>query len=116
MSDPQTDDPGSYPALGRMIARLDRPGIGTKMFRGLVIVCVLLFFADFTYKKYGVFAVESWPGFYGVYGFVSVAAVILLAKALRGLVGQPQDFYGDKSVDAEDYPASGLERQSHDAD
>jgi len=116
MSDQPKDDPAKYPALGRMFGWVDRPGSANKIFWGLIIVCIALFFADFTYTKYGALAVESWTGFFGYYGFISFTGVVLLSKALRVFIKRPQDFYDDKSIDTEDYPASGLERLNHDAD
>jgi len=69
--------------------------------------------ADFTYKKYGHFEVESYKGFYGAYGFVMFTALILLAKTLRYFTQQPEDYYGDKAIDREEYPEDQLEKLGH---
>lgn len=116
MSDNPNDNPDTYPALGRMLLWVDRPGSANRIFWGLAVFSLLLFLADFTYNKYGAFEIESLPGFFGFYGFVSFTAVILLAKALRFFIKRPEDYYGDKTIDVEDYPAAGLDKAGHDAD
>jgi len=108
------DDPANYPALGRMMLWVDKPGSANKIFWGLAVASGLSFLADFTYKKYGNFDVEEIPGFYGAYGFIAFTALILIAKALRVLVKRPEDFYGDKAIDREDYPEDQLDKVDHD--
>ncbi len=110
-----SDDPKTFPALGRALLWVDKPGSVTKIFWALAVICLLLFLYDFTFEKHGKFDVENIPGFFGFYGFVSFTGLILLAKALRVLIKRPEDYYADKSIDTEDYPASGLERRDHDA-
>ena len=114
MSDHETD-PAKLPALGRMLLWVDRPGSANKIFWALAVVCALLFLADFAYEKHGHFAVENLPGFFGVYGFVMFTGLILAAKALRVLIKRPEDFYGDKAIDREEYPDAGLDKVDHDA-
>ena len=114
MSDHETD-PAKLPALGRMLLWVDRPGSANKIFWALAVVCALLFLADFTYEKHGHFAVENLPGFFGVYGFVMFTGLILVAKALRVLIKRPENFYGDKAIDREEYPEAGLGKVDHDA-
>jgi hypothetical protein len=108
---PNSDE--NLPALGRMYSWVDRPGSVNKIIWGLVVACVIVFGADFTYKKYGPFAVESIPGFFGAYGFVMFTALILAAKTLRIFIKRPEDYYGDKAIDREDYPAEGLDKVEH---
>lgn len=110
------DNPDSLPRLGRMLLWVDKPGSANKIFRGLAIVCGLLFLADFTYEKHGYFDVENIPGFYGIYGFVMFTALILAAKALRIFIKRPEDYYGDKAVDQESYPEDQLGKVDHNAD
>ena len=50
MDNDHKDDPATYPALGRFFTWVDRPGNPTKLFRALIVVCVLAVLADFTYK------------------------------------------------------------------
>ena len=109
------DDPKTYPALGRLMTWVDRPGSATKIFYALIAVCVVVFAWEFTYEKHGHFTAEDYPGFYAVYGFVMFTALILLAKGLRVLIKRPEDFYGDKAIDTEDYPEDQLEKVDHNA-
>jgi len=39
-------------------------------------------------------------------------ALILVAKALRLLIKRPENYYGDKAVDGEEYPTDQLEQGS----
>ena len=109
------DNPANYPRLGRMMMWVDKPGSANKIFWALAIACVLLFLADFAYEKHGHFHIEEIPGFYGIFGFVMFTALILAAKTLRILIKRPEGYYGDKVVDAEDYPEDQLDKVDHDA-
>ena len=109
------DNPANYPRLGRMMMWVDKPGSANKVFWALAIACVLLFLADFTYDKHGHFHIEEIPGFYGIFGFVAFTALILAAKTLRILIKRPEGYYGDKAIDAEDYPEDQLDKVDHDA-
>ncbi|KPU83986.1 hypothetical protein JI58_06405 [Marinosulfonomonas sp. PRT-SC04] len=104
-----------FPALGRMLLWVDRPGSANKIFWALAVICGLLFLVDFTYEKHGYFDVESLPGFFGVYGFVMFTGLILAAKGLRVLIKRREGFYGDKAVDCEDYPEAELDKVDYDA-
>ena len=108
------DNPDTYPALGRLLTWVDKPGSGNKMFRGLVVVCGLLFAADFAIEKHSAFEMEDLPGFFAIYGFVSFTVLILAAKALRVLIKRPEDYYGDKAIDREEYPKAGLDEVRYD--
>lgn len=74
---------------------VERPRNVTRIFRGLVLVCVAIGLADFLYHKHVHYDFEQWPGFYGVYGFVSCVGLVLLAKQLRRLIKRDEDYYGD---------------------
>lgn len=115
MNDPKNDNPADYPALGRLMTWVDRPGSANKIFWALAVACGLLFLADFTYEKHGHFEVEHYPGFFGIYGFVMFTALILAAKTLRYFIKRPEDYYGDKAIDREEYPADQLEKVDRDA-
>ncbi|PIE15851.1 MAG: hypothetical protein CSA68_05530 [Rhodobacterales bacterium] len=107
-------DRNDYPALGRLFGWVDKPGSANKIFVALAVVCLLLFMADFTYEKHGHFSVEHIPGFFGFYGFIMFTGLIFAATGLRVLVKRREDFYGDKAVDREDYPESGLQKVDYD--
>lgn len=109
------DDPATYPALGRILTWVDRPGSAMKLVWVLAGLCALLVLADFTYDKHGQFAVEHYPGFFGAYGFVMFTGLILAARALRFFIRRREDYYGDKAIDREAYPADQIDMVDHDA-
>lgn len=72
---------------------LDQPKNLTRVVWGLVVVCLLLFFADAFYHKHPHFEIEHLFGFYGVYGFFVCVALVLVAKSLRAILMRPEDYY-----------------------
>lgn len=116
MGEHKRKKPEHLPALGRLLLWVDRPGSANKIFWALAAVCALLFVLDFTYHKHGHFHIEELPGFYGVYGFVMFTALILAAKTLRIFIKRPEDYYGDRAVDSEEYPADQLDKERYHAD
>ena len=105
-----SDEPENLPVLGRCLAWFTKVGNSKYIIRALVVICIALFLADFTYKKYGYFEVETYKGFYGAYGFVMFTGLILMAKSLRYFNQRPEDYYGDKAIDCEEYPEDQLEK------
>jgi hypothetical protein len=103
------DDPTTYPALGRALTWVDKPGSDKKIVGALIVACLIVMGLSWTYTPYGQFVVEYYRGFYALYGFVMFVGLILIAKALRYFVKRPEDYYGDKSIDTEEYPADQLE-------
>ena len=53
----------------------------------------LLALFEFVYHRHELFFTEGLPGFYSVWGFMAIAALIFLAKQLRRLVKRPEDYY-----------------------
>ncbi len=108
------DDPARWPALGRALHRAGRPG--NALGRGVVlaVACAIVLTLDFGYEKHGKLAAETLPGFFAIAGFAGAVALVLLARLLRHLAGRRAAYYAPHSVDAEDYPAAGLERRNHD--
>ena len=115
MDTKKSDNPDSYPALGRALTWVDKPGSATKIIYALAVVCVLLALADFVYNKHSHFGIEHFPNFYGFYGFSMFTALILIAKVLRTIIKRPEDFYGDKAIDTEAYPEDQLDKAQNDA-
>lgn len=72
---------------------LDEPKNVTKIFYGLIAVCIAVFFADFLYEKHPHFFFEYWFGFYAVFGFLAYAGIVLSAKQLRKLIKREEDYY-----------------------
>ena len=108
-----SDKPKSLTFLGNRLGWFTQTKNSKVIIGALVLVCVALFLADFTYKKYGHFEVEKYKGFYGFYGFVMFTALILVAKALRYFIKQPEHYYGNEAVDHEEYPENQLEKVEH---
>lgn len=80
----------------------DDPKNVRKVIRIFVVVCVVLFLLDglfFILHKHlsfqeGLFRLEGWFGFYGIYGFVACVFLVLAAKyLLRKLVRRKEDYY-----------------------
>lgn len=104
------DDPSTYPALGRMLTWVDKPGSAMKIVYALAALCALLLILNFFYDPHAHFGIENIPGFYGFYGFIMFTGLILAAKTLRIFIKRPENYYGDKAIDQETYPEEQLER------
>ncbi|HWP56792.1 MAG TPA: hypothetical protein VNL14_02775 [Candidatus Acidoferrales bacterium] len=72
---------------------LDNPRNVERIFWSLVGLCVLLTVPDLFYAKHGHFFWEEWPGFYGIYGFISCVGLVLLAKQLRKVLRRDENYY-----------------------
>jgi len=102
------DDPATWPALGRAINWVDRPGNAMKLVKGLAATCALVLMAQLTYTSHPHMAVEGVFGFYAAYGFVMFSGLIFAATLLRVLVKRREDFYAPDVIDTEDYPPEEL--------
>jgi uncharacterized membrane protein len=87
---------------------LDSKDFGSRVFWILVVLCAVVFALGFTFEAHGHFEAEHIPGFYALYGFIMFTALILAARLLRVFIKRPEDYYGDKAVDAEPYPEDQL--------
>ena len=108
----KSDETSKFSPLGKTLSWFTKTKNANKLFLGLALLCFALFLVDFTYQKHGHFHIEEIPGFYGAYGFFMFTALILVAKALRLLIKRPENYYGDKAVDGEEYPTDQLEQGS----
>ncbi|MBH67927.1 MAG: hypothetical protein CMM58_06210 [Rhodospirillaceae bacterium] len=72
---------------------LDDRGNVKLIIYALYIVCAGLFIADFFYHKHVMFEIDSWFGFYAIYGFVMCVGLVLGAKILRTLIMRSEDYY-----------------------
>lgn len=89
MPQPHQPPPGERPRW------LDERRNVDKVYYALIAACGLSAAVDLFYHRHGHFAVESWWGAYGIYGFVSCVALVLVAKELRKLLKRDEDYYGD---------------------
>ncbi len=115
MADNKPDKPEDYPALGRMLMWVERPGGVEKIVYALYAVCAVLFLADFLYHKHIYVAIEGFPGFYALYGFFMCAALVICARGMRLFLKRPEDYYAPKDVESEPFPEDQLERVDYDA-
>lgn len=60
------------------------------------IGCAVLLLLDLFYEKHPHFSIESWFGFYGVFGFLVSFGLVLVAKEMRRAVGRREDYFGDE--------------------
>jgi hypothetical protein len=79
---------------------LDDPNNVKKLIRGFYWTCAVIILIDLVYSigwhKHAAFSDESliegpetWPAFYGIYGFVACSVLVFIAKALRSYEGKP---------------------------
>ena len=101
----------NYPALGRWMMWLEKPGAVDRIVLGLYIVCALLFLADFTYYKKVYFETERFPAFYALYGFFMCAGLVIASKMMRRVLMRDEDFYHPRDTQAEDHPDHDLAKE-----
>lgn len=65
----------------------------TRLYRSLWVICALLALSDFFYHKHTVYRIESFPAFYGFYGFLVCVAIVLGAKQLHRFLKRAEDYY-----------------------
>ena len=76
-------------------------------------LCALLFLADLFYKKKTYFDAEKLPGMYAVYGFLTCAALVIIALGLKAMLKRGETFYAPEDVDSEVHPEHDLQQVSH---
>ena len=81
---------------------LDEPRHVRLLWRGFLAVLVLLVAAEFAVHLHPAFAVESVFGFAAWFGFVSCAAMIIVAKGLALWLKRRDTYYGDYDGGATD--------------
>jgi uncharacterized membrane protein len=72
---------------------LDEPRNVTRLYWGLVAVCVLLGLADLALHRHAYFGWDGWFNFYGFFGFAAFWCIVILGKHLRKLLWRPEDYY-----------------------
>ncbi len=72
---------------------LDEPRNVTLLWRILIGACVALVVWELFVHGHPHFGFDSWPAFYGVFGFVAFVAVVKAGEQLRRLVKRPEDYY-----------------------
>ena len=99
--------------LARHFLWVDTSSGLNRLIIGLIVVCVFLFAMDFVWHRHTKVPGEEFYGFHAIAGFVSFTVIVLGARALRLLIRRDESYYGNSSVDSEEYPESGTERVTH---
>ena len=74
---------------------LDDPAHVTWIVRGLYAACALLVVAGLFLVDHTHFSWETWPGFYGVYGFLAFTFAVLAGKQLRKVLMRDEGYYDE---------------------
>ena len=76
---------------------LDHPRTPDRVLWGLVVVCALLLVGEgvlwLLHFRHGHFGFDARPLFYGAFGFVAFALIVLSGKYLRKLLMRDEDYY-----------------------
>ena len=78
---------------GKKAGWLDRPKNITRIYRGLIAFCGLLAVAGLFIDFHGKLAIQHFPVFYGIFGFVAFIFIVFAGKALRKLVMRDENYY-----------------------
>ncbi len=72
---------------------LDQPQNIQRLLRVFYAICALLFVSDFVVHRHTKIALEEFPAFYAVFGFVAFVALVIGSFALRKLVMRKENYY-----------------------
>ena len=72
---------------------LDKPENIQRLLKVFYVICVLLFVADFFVDRHTKIALEEFPAFYAVFGFVAFVVLVIGSIALRKLIMRKEDYY-----------------------
>lgn len=76
---------------------LDEPRNVKRLWRGFLATLVLTVVAGLLVTLHPHFAIEALPAFHAIYGFVTCAIMILVAKLLGKLLKRSDTYYGADS-------------------
>jgi hypothetical protein len=72
---------------------LDRPENVQRLLRVFYMICAVLVAADFIVHRHTTVALEEFPAFYAIFGFVAFVMLVIGSIALRKLVMRKEDYY-----------------------
>ena len=72
---------------------LDNPKNIQRLLNVFYVICALLFVADFVIHRHTKIALEEFPAFYAVFGFVAFCVLVIGSIALRKLIMRKEDYY-----------------------
>lgn len=78
---------------------LDDPDNVKKLWRGFLVLLALTVVAGLVVDLHPHFAVEAWPGFNAIYGFVTCLLMIVGAKALGLFLKRGDAYYAEDQRD-----------------
>lgn len=99
--------------LARYFLWADSPKSVHKLIVGLSVLCAFLFLMDFVWHRHTKVPGEELYGFHAIAGFISFTLIVLGARALRVFIRRDESYYGEHSVDSEEYPVAGTKKLSH---
>ncbi len=99
--------------LARHFLWVDTASGLNRLIIGLIVLCVFLFAMDFVWHRHVKVPGEGFYGFHAIAGFVSFTVIVFGAKALRLLIRRDETYYGENSVDGEEYPDIDSQRVEH---
>lgn len=92
---PITDDDTVHPMSILLFGWVEAKRTPAILLGGVLILSMVLIAADLSLAREATVPAAGLTGFYGLVGFVSVAAAILIAWLLSGLLRRREDFYGE---------------------
>ena len=98
---------------GSRLERLEEPQTISLMIKGLAGFCGLLLVINLFVHLHGHFEIESVPGFYGVFGFIAFAFIVIATKYLREIIGRKETYYSPNVVDGEHYPPAETDQREY---
>lgn len=78
---------------------LDQPRNVKRLYRGFLVVLALTVLAELIVQLHPHFGIESLFGFNAWFGFLSCAAMIIVAKGLALLLKRPDTYYDGERDD-----------------
>lgn len=73
---------------------LSRPENVRRLWRAFVVVLALTVAAQFLVPVHGHFAVEEWPAFSALFGFLACVCMVLVARLIGFFLKRRDDYYG----------------------
>ena len=85
----------------------DDPANVRRLIQAFFVSCFLMLCLDFVVHRHpsfehGELPIETWFGFYAIYGFVACVLLVLIAKQLRKVLMRPEDYYERRFSEGDD--------------
>jgi hypothetical protein len=91
-----------HPLAKILFGWTEMKGMGTIIFWTMLVLSVLLIAIDLLVDRHDYFGFANMTGFYGVWGFIAFAFVVLMGWPLGRLLRRDEDYYGDASGPPDD--------------